>query len=233
MAGDILCHNITVLTLKEGFLVRFKVAESLRVPVASVRKESDSCSGGDFILHDSLCLGVPSCPHFYICSSWAVAVKSSVWSRRGGSATFLGILSLQGAPGLPSQVKADLSRARATQTADSNKWPGWDSGRGHGYPLIHLKWNQTPALWREKNTLKNGSFIAKFSGCQWRFLEAWENLWVFSSWRMEDRWGSDTSALDLLSGAQAMIGVVLPCWSLLLTSRFPGDFAIRFFATAA
>lgn len=28
-----------------------------------------------------------------------------------------------------------------------------------------------------------------------------------------------------------MIAVVLPCWSLLLTSHFPGDFAIRFFAT--
>ena len=43
--------------------MRVKVAESLGSACnASVRKESDSCSCGDFILHDSLCLGVPSCP---------------------------------------------------------------------------------------------------------------------------------------------------------------------------
>ena len=139
---------------------------------ASVGKESDSCLVVISFFMILFVLGFLVAPHSYIS---LLLTELWPWSLKCGAearwiATFLSILSLQNAPGLPAKWKQTWAEPGPSKLLTLISGQAGDLKEGHMVILWFISNGIRLQPWGErKSTLKNGAFTGKFSGCHWRF----------------------------------------------------------------
>ena len=222
-----LSATMTVLTLKEGPLWGLRLLNLWGVPVTPQwgRRVTPALVVISFCMIP-FALGFPVAPLFYISlllpELWPWSLQCGAKARQ--IATFLSILSLQSAPGLPAKWKQTWAEPGPPKLLTPISGQAGDLKEGHMVILWFISNGIRLQPWRGKKKHTEEWFLH----CEvlWVPLEGFlrlmgESLGFLFPGGWKDRCGGSLSALDRLSGAQAMIGIVLPCWSLLLTSPFP------------